>query len=316
MGGVTNSRPSDKTGTAGIDTVRFRHRLDGGNYERFGRLQHRDGPRRERWVQVDGVRVGAYPDGLVYSEARGAVFLEGGNGHGLVSAAGVSEAARRSAELLLDLGLDAESDPRVGRCDLTTDLRLEDGRDGQALLRAASYVDLPWLKAGTEGSRRTGLESVLWRSVNGRSVHLRLYDKGVESGLAAPGRWLRLERQIRWRKGREQRVSALASQDLGELFRRRYIEALSSVGELVVCNRDGALEELRRRQRAGEIHPSKARRLAGLVVLGDDGLPRRTSYRWWAELRALGIVLDLHANESNVVRLADYVDHAARAWAA
>lgn len=87
----------------------------------------------------------------------------------------------------------------VGRADLASELRFSDGRDGVELLRAVSYVDLPWLKVGTEGGKRDSLETVSWRTVNGRSVVMRMYDKGRETGLAAPGEWIRFERQRRRR---------------------------------------------------------------------------------------------------------------------
>src|SRR3954447_5851782 len=137
-GGVTNSRPSLYPETAGVDTLRFRHRVDSANYGRMGAHSHRDGPRQERWVQVEGVRVGAYPDGLVYTEARGAVMLDGPEAHHLLSAAEVVDAGRRSGEILQSLGLDSERDPRVARIDLTADLMFDDGDEGRALLRAAS----------------------------------------------------------------------------------------------------------------------------------------------------------------------------------
>jgi hypothetical protein len=313
-GGATNSRPTDKSGRAGVDTLRLRHRLDGDAYDALGRHGYREGPRGERWFQEGGIRVGAYPDGLLYTEARTAVRLQGPEGHGLVSAAGLSEVAWAEDEFLGALGLDGDHDPAVGRIDLATDLPFEDGRDGQALIQAAAHVDLPWLKAGTEGSRRDGLESVTWRNVRGRSVQARLYDKGVESGLASPGKWLRLERQIRFRREREQRLSALASADLGKLYAARYLGGFLTCPEIAVCDRRSAVERLRELEGRGDVSPAAARRLAGLVVMGDEGMPARTARRWWAELRRLGIALDVHEGRGVVVALADYTRSALNAW--
>jgi hypothetical protein len=314
-GGGTNSRPSFTGETnVGADTLRLRSRSSSGAYERIGRLTHREGPRGERWLKTEGVRVGAYPDGLTYAESRAAVMLAGPEAHGLCSAAEVAGASERAVGLLCALVGEAETDPRAGRLDLTADLCFEDGREGLELLRAMSYVDVPWLKAGTEGAKRGRLESVVWRSWNGRSVQLRLYDKGVESGLAAPGTWLRLERQIRWRKARELRVSEVVGLDFGDLYRRRYLEALSDVSELVRVDRAGAVEELRRRQGLGELGRGELQALAGFVVAGDAGLSRSSSWRRWARLRELGIVLDLHDGGGQVVKLSDYVARASRAW--
>lgn len=58
---------------------------------------------------------------------------------------------------------------------------------GLEFLRALSYVDIPWLKVGTEGGKRDRLETVYHRNMRGRSVALRCYDKGVESDTCAAG---------------------------------------------------------------------------------------------------------------------------------
>ena len=106
----------------------------------------------------------------------------------------------------------------VGRADLASELRFIDGREGHEFLRALSYVDLPWLKVGTEGGKRDRLETVYHRNVRGRSVALRCYDKGVESKTCTPGMWLRLERQRRSRKDQEGTVQDVIGRGLAEAF--------------------------------------------------------------------------------------------------
>jgi hypothetical protein len=50
--------------------------------------------------------------------------------------------------------------------------------------------------------------------------------------------------------------------DLGELFPRRYLEALVRVQQVVVANRCDAIERVRELHRAGQLDGLKAERLA------------------------------------------------------
>ncbi len=204
VGGASNSRPTVKfDAEAGIDTVRFRLReLDQSWRERLARQEHSIAARGDVYVQAAGVRWGSFPDGMAYVEGRVAALLDGPDAHYLASPAQLVEAA----ELVADTIGSAPADVGLGRLDLASELRFDDPREGLALMRAIAAADVPWLKTGTMGSKRDGLETVNWSAVNGRSIQLRLYDKGRESGTSLPGTRLRGERQKRMRKGREQRV--------------------------------------------------------------------------------------------------------------
>jgi hypothetical protein len=213
------------------------------------------------------------------------------------------------------VGIDQVGDVALGRGDLASELVFPDGREGLELLRAASYVDLPHLKAGTEGGKRMGLQTVAWRPVRGRSIVLRLYDKGVETGQAAPGSWLRLERQRRWRKGRERTVDDVLASGLREAFVGRELLALvSGVEDVVVCDRDGACERLRRECARGRITGAMLEKLSGYVVQDGFGLNERTSYRRAADLRSLGIALNPNEGGASVVSLGDYMRRFTEPW--
>ena len=196
-GGASNSRPSLKSETPGIDTVRLRHRDPrAGMYDRLRSRPHVAGARGEVYVQDRGARWGAFPDGMAYVEGRVAALLDGPEAHYLATPAQLVEASELFADTV---GADDLGEVVTGRLDLASELTFDDPREGLTLMRAAAALDVPWLKTGTEGSKRDGLETVAWRAVNGRSIALRLYDKGRESGTAEPGTRLRGERQRRRR---------------------------------------------------------------------------------------------------------------------
>src|SRR5262249_53804908 len=123
-----------------------------------------------------GVTVGLSP-GLVTVEGRLAAMIHGESDHRLLPGDELGEAVGLWADTL---GLAPEAE--IGRADVTGELWFDDVEDGRDLLAAARSLDLPWLKIGTEGWKRDTLQTVYARSARGRSVGLRIYDKGVETG--------------------------------------------------------------------------------------------------------------------------------------
>jgi hypothetical protein len=98
-------------------------------------------------------------------------------------------------------------DARLGRLDIAAELTFDDGRDGLAFLHALSLADVPWAKVGTEGKKREHIQTVNFRTVRGRQILMRAYDKGIEAGIAPPGELIRFERQRRYRKTAERTVA-------------------------------------------------------------------------------------------------------------
>jgi hypothetical protein len=314
-GGVSNSRPSLKIETAGFDTVRLRFRSQEKAYttaKAMGAAMHARGELRHT---VAGVTVGAYPDGLVTVEGRLAALLHGEDDHRLLDGAAFERAPEAAAAFA---GLDLDAAPvGVGRADLASERVFADPREGRELLRAASYVDVPWLKVGTEGRKREVLETVYWRTVRGRSIVLRLYDKGVETGQHGPGTWLRLERQRRWRKEREPTVADVLAQELGTVYAGRELRALVEAGgDVVLCTRDGAVAELRRLHARGELRGQELERLVGFVYLGGEGLARATFHRRAGALRRRRIALHPEGDELVRVPGGAALAEFAAAWAA
>jgi hypothetical protein len=300
-GGASNSRPTPESWNgSGVDTVRFRFRGDVQGHERFARSgPHREGPRGEIYRQDAGVRVGAFRDGTVYAEGRLAALVNGSDDHSLLPITALPDAAAAARERL---GFPVEARAAaVGRLDVAAELRFEDGRDGLAFLHALAQADVPWAKVGTEGKKRERVETVNFRSVRGRTILMRAYDKGVESDLTSPGELIRLERQRRYRKCSEIDVADAAELDVADLFVGRELESLARVTAEVVCDLWGAVDRLNELVQSGTIKASRADGLAGFLVRRGEGHRQSTWYSRWAALRELGILIDPLARESSAV---------------
>lgn len=300
-GGVSNSRPLPESWNgAGVDTVRFRYRGDVHGHARFARSgAHFEGPRGELYRQEDGVRIGALRDGTLYAESRLAAILRGPDDHSLLPITALRDGAE-SASRRFGFPVNA-SKAGVGRLDVAAELRFQDGGDGLAFLNALSLADVPWAKVGTEGKKRERIQTVNFRSVRGRTILIRAYDKGTESGLASPGELIRFERQRRYRKRDELSVSAALDLDVGRLFVGRELQSLVGVTAEVVCDQWGAIDRLNEFVRWGWIKAPKADALAGFLVRGGEGHKQSTWYSRWAALRELGILIDPLARERSAV---------------
>jgi len=316
-GGASNSRQSDTSvasAASGFDTVRLRFRRQEGAYHQAKVAHAAVHARGELRRTANGITIGAYPDGLVTIEARLAALHYGEDDHRLLGADEFTRAPEAAADLF---GLELEAAPvGVGRADLASELVFADGREGQEFLRALSYVDLPWLKVGVEGAKRDKLQTVYHRDVRGRSVKLRCYDKGVESETAAPGTWLRLERQRRWRKEREPTVDDIVARGLAEEFAGRELRAVVAGEDAVtVCDPPAAADRLRELYTQEAITGDALHRLGAFVWFGAEGLRPRTAQRRAAELRRLGLALNPHEGGRVTVAVGEYLRAFAAAWA-
>jgi hypothetical protein len=223
-------------------------------------------------------------------------------------------------------GLYLNDDARVARVDPAGELAFADGREGLRLLRGLASLDVPHVKLGVEGIKGGNVQTVTLRSVRGKTVLGRLYDKGVESGTHAPGERVRYEAQVRSRKAREDWASAFDSAEAARLH-VRHLRWFAPHNEFAIVCRRAVVRKLNGQVARGEIAPHKAERLIGWAVLydehgaslrGDRGSAQeRWYYRRVAELRALGVAIDRDLDEGGVViPLGQYVRELARAWAA
>jgi hypothetical protein len=134
---------------------------------------------------------------------------------------------------------------------------------------------------------------------------MRAYDKGVESGTAAPGERVRFEMQRRYRKALQMTPRNLAGMDWAASYRERLEPWERSADGFAVVSLNGAQEAVLNALRNGATlrdgTPLTARRaermIGSLVILselgpdwyGNDATARRRA----REFQDLGVVLDL-----------------------
>jgi hypothetical protein len=252
-------------------------------------------------------------EGVVCVEGRLAAMLHGPDDHRLLGVPSLRDAGELWADTF---GAGALGEAEVGRADVTGELRFDDPRDGSDLLAAMRSLDLPWLKIGTEGWKRDRVETVYARTAVGRSVVLRAYDKGLETGTAEAGAWLRFERQRRFPKGRARDVSGFAETPLDRWFVGRELVKLEAIDDVTVCDREGAVDELRDRARSGDVSARTAERLAGFLALRGEGMSRATEYRRHGELSTLGIALDRNVVGRATVPIGGYLSRVVESFQA
>ncbi len=238
---------------------------------------------------VGGYRVGWFVH-------PGLVFAEGRSGETLCAAAELSDALRRLDSALEDLGVPIAGGARAGlrRLDVAVDIRIDSATEGLALLECVSAASLGSRKLVAYRAQGC-VESVLINSRAGRTL-ARLYDKGVQSAAAPRGHWLRLEAQ--WRLPRGQRLDP--SEVDPALLRERFARRFDPLGQAAGAFRLGGVEVLTERLSAaltsGQLAPSRARSLAGYLVMRSAGMPQgasRTAYELERECRRLGLSLAL-----------------------
>lgn len=310
---------------AGLDTIRFRWRLDNEAFQKFSenRLMTRggegysEGARGERYVQTPLGRVGAYRDGLFYLEGRAAAIKEHDPAnHDLLDPLRVDLAEQVAREIVSDVGVPLDGQPAtLGRIDLASELRFGSSAEGSAFLHSLSSLDVPWCKSRTDGRKGEHIESVSFHGTRGRTIYLRAYDKGVESGTNPPGLRIRVERQKRYRKSAEPFVSDLDVSDLRRAYLGREFKALVDLPSATVCDLRGSLEAIYERAESWQ----QACRLAGFAVLGkhlEPEISRTSWYRLLGEFRSIGVFIDPAQVKRLEVPVGQYLQTLASAWAA
>jgi hypothetical protein len=301
----------------GIDTVRFRWRTDNVAYLKFQQRPEGtiEGYRGERFEQTPLGRIGVYPDGLVYMEGRAqAILLTDKDDHTLCQPDNLISAERVARSLVQDAGVPLGNEgAQLGRVDLASELRFSDGYDGSAFLHSLASLDAPWCKSRVDGRKGDSIETVSFHNTRGKSILLRAYDKGVESGTHLPGHRIRVERQRRFRKEREPNVAMFVAADLRKMYVGREFESLAHLSRTsYVCNVPDALRLLLE----SDLPDATVERLAGFLVVGRHLDYNRVSlWRRSAELRSLGIAVDPAAIEMVEVPVGRYLEALSSAWA-
>lgn len=280
-----NGAPETVEIRVGIDSVSlgFRTALASELEWQIG-MNYLDGPeqvpgfrglRRGRMTRrpIAGFHVGAFhaddkSKSLAFVEGRLANFWHPGESE-LAATGALWQAESASRQFLGSLGIPADQYPcpDVRRLDITADIRCS-GRSaiGRQLIGElaglASTCDRRIYLARKTTSTITG---IVYSLRDG--IHARIYDKSLQTGTAAPGSVIRIERQIRWvRKDRPTLNQWLdAGPELGTLFASRYLPwgGTSADGTL-----DAIVEALGR----DELTQADARTVAGFVELTRRGL--------------------------------------------
>ncbi|HJX33382.1 MAG TPA: hypothetical protein VJ257_04215, partial [Solirubrobacterales bacterium] len=239
---------------------------------------------------VAGHRVGWFAEpGLVFAEGRP-------GGDGLCPAAELPVALRRLQRSLEDLGVPIAAVPSAGlrRLDVAADLWTDSAVEGLALLECIGAASLGSGKLAAYRAERC-VESVLIKSRGGRTL-ARLYDKGAESGRAPRGRWLRLEAQWRLPRGARIDPAEVDAALLRERFKRRFDPLWQAAGGFRIGGLEAVTERISEAVASGQLQPSRARSVAGYLVLRSAGVQQgasRTTYELERECRQLGLSVSL-----------------------
>ena len=239
---------------------------------------------------VAGFRVGWFEQpGLVFAEGRP-------GGEALCAAHDLPAALTSLLSALDDLGIPVGAVPGAGlrRLDIAADLWTESAVEGLGFLECVGAASLGAGKLATYRAGRQ-VQSVMVKTRAGRT-RARVYDKGAQNGHAQPGRWLRLEAQ--WRFPRSARVSAeeIDPDLLRERFRRRFEPLWQASGGFRLGGLGVVGERIAAAVASGQLLPSRARSVAGYLVLAATGIPqgaKRTTYELDRECRELGLSVSL-----------------------
>jgi hypothetical protein len=304
----------------GFDTVRFRWREGSDAYEYFRRRKdgyQQWGARGEIYDQTELGRIGVFPDGMTYLEGRAAAIATWNKtNHDLLPPEKIHSAELAAREWARERGaLVCKRPATLGRLDLASELRFSSSDEGGAFLHSLAALDVPWCKSRVDGRKGDHIETVSFHGTRGKTIYLRAYDKGVESGSDRPGRRVRVERQKRFRKDREPMASQLDVVDLRSWYVGREFDKFSDLPSASIGDLRSSL--LAVYERASSV--SQAERLAGYLVLGSllvDEYSRPSLYRRHQELRQLGIFVDPAQIERLEVPVGQYLQTLGAAWAA
>jgi hypothetical protein len=254
---------------------------------------------------VEGCRVGWFPEhGLVFAEGRL-------GGEGLVPSSMLPNVVRRLDSALGDLGVPVASAPSAGlrRLDVAADMWTDSAAEGLALFECLAAASLgPGKVVSYRADRR--VESVLVKSRSGRTL-ARVYDKGVRSPAGVQGRWIRFEAQWRFPRAARPELAGLGPAVLRERFKKRFDAVWKAAGGFRVGGIEVLAGRIGEAVDSGQLCPSRARSVAGYLVLSAAGVDqgaRRTSYELERECRELGLAVSLLRSAERRVDLATVLE--------
>jgi polyhydroxyalkanoate synthesis regulator phasin len=212
-------------------------------------------------------------------------------------------------------GLNRSGFAGLRRMDSTVDVRFDSSAEGLAAMAGIAGL--------LKGAPRAKLETIysadglgyetLYLIGNKGEKKGRWYDKGVESGTAHRGLWIRPEDQRRFVKETRRDVADMGSPFVKTKFKQRFAplwqmsKGVTVGGPMVLASKINDLVD------AGELTASQARRLAGHLVLqaaesvsAHSG--RTTAWRLDRECREYGLVLADGVMQEVEVNLQDVME--------
>jgi len=250
-------------------------------------------PSGRAWLLPDrlaGYRLGWFPDPqLVFAEGHPA-------GEGLARASDLAHAMTHLRVAAQELGIPLHALPDAGlrRLDVAVDLWTDSSAEGLAFLECVATASLATGKLCAYRAERC-VQSVLLKTRGGRT-QARFYDKGEQCGQVARGRWIRLEAQWRFSRDTRPAIVQLDADTLRSRFARRFDPFWQAAGGLRHGGVAVVSEQLAGAVTSGQLAPSRARSVAGYLILRAAGVPqgaRRTAYELERECRQLGLSLSL-----------------------
>lgn len=201
----------------------------------------------------------------------------------------------------------------VSRCDSTATTKWEKGGEGIAILRGMAALDVPRMKPAVYGRPP---QTVYLQGARSRTIYGRVYDKGVEASLAAPGHLVRFEDQRRFDSKTRRMVENL---EPAAFFDQRFAEMRRAAEGIRAMSLPVMQRELAEQVVAGDIAYREAERLLGYVTMMETGVGAssvRTTERRRRELRDRGLVVADDFFEPVSVNLGETLDAVVEAWSA
>lgn len=253
---------------------------------------------------VAGYRVGWFPSGLVFAEGHpdpeglcrpSELTARALDLQDALLAAGVPLGGRERS--FGSLGPTSEGWAGLRRVDATVNFDSSCRAEGLAVLAgiAACVRDAPG-HAEVRFGLDHAVETVYVRGFAGKRVLGRWYDKGLESSVAARGRFIRGEDQRRWGKTERRDPVDLDAGTLRRSFQRRFYPLWRATRGVTVAGPIVIAEKLLAAVREGELTVREAESLAGHMVLKvaggrrGAGISKATMYRREQRARELGLV--------------------------
>jgi hypothetical protein len=298
--GLSNSRCGDTSGTrpatleVGVDSARFLFRLHDESQQRAAQEMFGETPGK----LSSGLRAG-------YMETWEALWVEGRpvqalmpKSTKLLPPSALGDAHSSVLRDLRDHGLTDARPAGVSRLDVTATVATDCAADGWALLRGMDLLDVPRRKSSL--ITKHGHPETVYKLTERGAVRERIYDKGLESGDAPPGRRIRFEAQTRHPKATRTTVEHWTMERIRETFETRYAPMVRSADGLHVASEKVIRQQIREHVQSGVITARQAELLLGHMAAESVGIPtpRRTRFRRRAELRRLGLAMALDGDDA------------------